>query len=57
MSPEGTVTGSSYASGGFAPGGGLRNWGFKGTPVDRLGSTARARLIRSHIPCDWTVYF
>lgn len=57
MSPAGMVTGSTKENGSLDPGGGLRNWGFRGTPLDRVGSTARMRRIRSHMPVDWTVYF
>jgi hypothetical protein len=52
MSPAGTVTGSTKEKGSLEPGGGLRNWGFKGTPFEREGSTARRRRIRSQMPVD-----
>lgn len=51
------MTGSSYNCGGLAPGGGLRYWGFSGTPEERLWSTARRRRILSHTPRDGRVYF
>jgi len=51
------VTGSTKEKGSLDPGGGLRNWAFKGTPFEREGSTASRRRIRSQIPVDWTVYF
>lgn len=57
MSAAGRVTGSVYARGSFDPGGGLRNWGFRGTPLDRFGSTASVRRILSQIPVDCRVYF
>jgi hypothetical protein len=50
MSPAGIVTGSVKEKGSLDPGGGLRNWGFKGTPLDRVGSTARRRRMRSQMP-------
>ncbi len=57
MSEAGTVVGSSYASGGLEPGGGLRYCGFKGMPEERLGSTARKRWMRDQMPRGWRVYF
>jgi hypothetical protein len=57
MSPAGNVTGSMKEKGSLEPGGGLRNWGFRGMPLERVGSTARRRRMRSQIPVDWTVYF
>jgi hypothetical protein len=57
MSPAGMVTGSTKEKGSLDPGGGLRNCGFKGTPLERVGSTAKKRRIVSQIPVDWTVYF
>lgn len=43
--------------GSLDPGGGLRNWGLRGTPLERVGSTARKRRIVSQIPVDWRVCF
>jgi hypothetical protein len=57
MSAAGIVTGSVYACGSLEPGGGLRNCGFRGTPLEREGSTARRRRRRSQTPVDWRVYF
>lgn len=57
MSPDGTVTGSSYTWGGLAPGGGFRYCGFKGTPDDRSGSMASTLRILSQTPVERTVYF
>jgi len=57
MSPAGRVTGSMKEKGSLDPGGGLRNWGFRGTPLEREGSTAKTRRITSQMPVDWTVYF
>lgn len=57
MSPAGMVTGSMKERGSLEPGGGLRNCGFRGTPLERVGSTARRRRIRSQMPVDWIVYF
>lgn len=57
MSPAGVVTGSSYAAAGLDPGVGWRNWEFKGTPLDRFGSSTSRRRIRSQIPTEGTVYF
>jgi hypothetical protein len=57
MSAAGMVTGSVYAKGSTAPGGGFRNCGFKGTPLERLGSIESVRRMRSQMPVDWTVYF
>jgi hypothetical protein len=57
MSPAGKVTGSMKEKGSLDPGGGLRNWGLRGTPLERVGSTAKKRRINSQTPVDWTVYF
>lgn len=57
MSPAGRVTGSLKEKGSLDPGGGLRNWGFNGTPFDRVESTAKKRRMSSQTPVDWTVYF
>ena len=57
MSAAGMVTGSTKEKGSLDPGGGLRNWGFRGTPLERLGSTAKKRRMVSQIPVDWRVYF
>lgn len=57
MSLAGRVTGSTKEKGSLDPGGGLRNCGLSGTPLERVGSTARRRRTRSQMPVDWTVYF
>jgi hypothetical protein len=44
-------------NGSLEPGGGLRNCGLRGMPLDRVGSTAKKRRMSSHTPVDWTVYF
>lgn len=36
---------------------GQRKCGLRGTPLERLGSRARVRRIRSQIPTDWRVCF
>ena len=57
ISPAGIVTGSTKEKGSLEPGGGLRNCGLRGTPLERVGSTAKKRRMSSHTPVDWTVYF
>ena len=51
------MTGSTKENGSLDPGGGLRNCGFRGMPLERLGSTAKKRRMVSQIPVDWRVYF
>ena len=44
-------------NGALEPGGGLRNWGFKGMPLERWAETAKIRRMISQRPVDWVVYF
>lgn len=57
ISPAGTVTGSSYRSGSFAAGGGLRNCALRGMPEDLVESTANHLFTVAQKPLGWSVYF
>ena len=52
MSPAGIVTGSTKENGSLDPGGGFLNCGLRGTPFERLGSTAKTRRMVSQTPVD-----